>query len=98
MLHRRLLCSRQKGGRAVGKTQSGKGTKVMALADRTGVPIAVHIESASPNEITHVEATLASRFILAKPQRLIGDGAYDSDPLDRHLRTRGIELIAPHRR
>jgi transposase len=45
-----------------------------------------------------VDATLASRFILAKPQRLIGDGAYDSDPLDRHLRTQGIELIAPHRK
>ncbi len=45
-----------------------------------------------------MEATLASRFILAKPERLIGDGAYDSDPLDRRLRRRGIELIAPHRR
>ena len=44
-----------------------------------------------------MEATLASRFILAKPKRLIGDGAYDSDPLDARLRARGIELIAPHR-
>jgi transposase len=31
------------------------------------------------------------------PQRLIGDRAYDSDPLDEQLRTAGIELIAPHR-
>jgi len=98
MLHRRLLCGRKKGGRAVGKTKRGKGTKVMALADRHGLPVAIHIESASPNEVTLVEATLASRFILAKPKRLIGDGAYDSDPLDRRLRRRGIELIAPHRR
>jgi len=98
MLHRRLLCGRKKGGRAVGKTKRGKGTKVMALADRHGLPIAVHIESASPNEVTLVDATLASRFILAKPKRLIGDGAYDSDPLDKHLRSRGIEMIAPHRR
>jgi len=29
---------------------------------------------------------------------LIGDGTYDSDLLDRRLRRRGIELIAPHRR
>jgi transposase len=98
MLHRRLLCRRKKGGRAVGKTKRGKGTKVMALADGHGLPVAVHIESASPNEVTLVEATLASRFILAKPKRLIGDGAYDSDPLDRRLRTRGIEMIAPHPR
>jgi transposase len=29
---------------------------------------------------------------------LIGDKAYDSDPLDAELAERGIELIAPHRR
>ncbi len=32
-----------------------------------------------------------------EPQRLIGDRAYDSDPLDAALADRGIELIAPHR-
>ena len=28
---------------------------------------------------------------------MIGDKAYDSDPLDSELAERGIELIAPHR-
>jgi len=28
---------------------------------------------------------------------MIGDLAYDSDPLDQRLRQRGIQLIAPHR-
>jgi transposase len=28
---------------------------------------------------------------------LIGDRAYDSDPLDAELRIQGIELIAPHK-
>jgi len=28
---------------------------------------------------------------------LIGDAAYDSDALDRHLADCGIELIAPHK-
>jgi transposase len=98
MLHRRLLCRRKKGGRAVGKTKRGKGTKVMAVADRDGLPIAIHIAPAAPHEVTLVEATLASRFIMETPQRLIGDRAYDSDPLDARLRAVGIELIAPHRR
>lgn len=31
------------------------------------------------------------------PERLIGDRAYDSDPLDERLENQGIELIAPHR-
>ena len=70
----------------------------MAMADRFGLPIAIHLESASPHEVTLVEATIASRFVADKPRRLIGDRAYDSDPLDEQLRTQGIELIAPHRR
>jgi transposase len=45
-----------------------------------------------------VEVTLAARFVSPLPQRLIGDRAYDSDPLDSRMRARGIELIAPHRR
>ena len=33
------------------------------------------------------------------PRRLIGDGAYDSDPLDERLwQHYGLELIAPHRK
>ena len=28
---------------------------------------------------------------------MIGDKAYDSDPLDQRLRQRGIEMIAPNR-
>ena len=36
-------------------------------------------------------------MIEAKPENLIGDGAYDSDPLDEQLRRDGIEMIAPHR-
>jgi transposase len=82
----------------VGKTKRGKGTKIMAVADRSGLPIAIHLESASPHEVTLVEATIASRFVAVKPQRLIGDRAYESDPLDTKLREAGIELIAPYRR
>src|SRR5512146_1809881 len=44
----RQLCSRQKGGLCVGKTKRGKGTKIMAVADRNGLPLAVCADSASP--------------------------------------------------
>jgi transposase len=44
-----------------------------------------------------VEPTLAARFVAEPPQRLIGDKAYDSDPLDARLVDQGIQLIAPHR-
>src|SRR5918999_362178 len=97
MLHRWHLRRRKKGGRRVGKTKRGKGTKVMAMADRAGLPLAVHIEAASPHEVTLVETTLAERFVDARPEHLIGDKAYDRDPIDARLAEQGIELIAPHR-
>ena len=81
----------------VGKTKRGKGTKLMALADGAGLPIAISVESASPHEVRLVESTLKGRFTKQLPKRLIGDRAYDSDPLDDRLRKQGIELIAPHK-
>jgi transposase len=70
----------------------------MAVADRAGLPVSVCIASASPHEATLVQAVLDKRFLAEKPQRLIGDKAYDSDPLDALLAAQGIALIAPHRR
>jgi len=81
----------------VGKTKRGKGTKLMAVADRTGLPIAISVENASPHEVRLVERTLERRFTKEYPKRLIGDRAYDSDPLDERLRKQGIELIVPHK-
>ncbi len=82
----------------MGKTKQGKGTKLMALADGSGLPLAINAASASPHEVTLVKQTLESRFIEEKPKRLVGDRAYDSDLLDAALAERGIEMIAPHRR
>jgi len=49
--------------------------------------------------VTLVDATIDSGFVEHAPDRLIGDKAYDSDGLDERLaRTRGVEMIAPHRR
>src|SRR5262250_793997 len=97
-IHRCQFQFGEKGGSAVGPTRRGKGSKIMAISDGHGLPVAVHLASASPYETTLVEATLAGRFIKALPTRLIGDRAYDSDPLDLRLRAAyGLELIAPHR-
>jgi len=39
----------KKGGLKVGKTKRGKGTKIMAVADRHGLPASVCVEGASPH-------------------------------------------------
>lgn len=97
-VHRRELCAGKKRGLAVGKTKRGKGTKIMAIADASGLPVAACVESASPHEVKLVEKTIDSSFTPYAPDKLIGDKAYDSDPLDQKLmQERCIEMIAPHR-
>jgi transposase len=88
----------KKGALSSARPSGGKGTKLMAAANGVSAPIAVHAASASPHEITLTEGTIEQRFTEGVPQRLIGDLAYDSDPLDARLAKHGIELIAPHRR
>jgi IS5 family transposase len=88
----------KRGGLSVGKTKRGKGSKLMAVADREGLPLAVMISSATPHEVTLVQPTLEARFVKELPRRLIGDKAYDSDQLDAELAAQGVEVIAPHRR
>ena len=88
----------KKGGLCVGKTKGAKGSKIMAIADRCGLPVAVHFESATPHEVGLANATLGARFVKKAPVRLIGDNAYDSDKLHEELAQRNMELVAPHPR
>lgn len=71
----------------------------MAITDRNGFPVAVHVASASPHETKLVAATVEAGFAPHPPEKLMGDLAYDSDPLDKTLKQDyGVELIAPHKR
>ena len=103
----RQFCSGEKRGAGVGKTKRGKGTKWMVVVDGAGVPLGNHLDSASPAEVKLAEKTLATIRVLhgsgpgrprQKPERVIADKAYDSDPLRKRLQRRGIELIVPHKR
>jgi len=76
----------------------------MVLVDGEGVPLGALLTSATPHEVTLAEATLARVKVprgcgrpRSKPQRIVADKGYDSDPLRRRLKQRGIELIAPYR-
>lgn len=64
-----------------------------------------HLDSASPGETKLLETTLSKIAVPRtgrgrpknKPQRLIADKGYDSDPLRERLAQRGIDLICPYR-
>ena len=71
--------------------------KIMAIVDRHGLPLSVSTHAANHHEVRLVQLCFDFYMIEAKPENLIGDRAYDSDPLDHALRQDGIEMIAPHR-
>jgi len=92
------FCSCKKRGDGVGKTKRGKGTKIMGITDAFGLPVAACTSSASPHEVKLVDDTLDACFLENVPEKITGDMAYDSDPLDERLaKERGVELIAPHK-
>ena len=85
------------GGDGVGCTRVGKGVKIMVLVDARGLPVAVDTMSAAPHECTLVQGLFDFMLTEEMPERIIGDKAYDSDPLDGAMEDEGVELIAPHR-
>jgi len=91
----RQFCLGKKRGPKVGKTKRGKGSKVMVVADGKGIPLGVSLASASPHEVKVIDKTIEQ--LGKKPERLIGDKAYDSDEFREELKKEGIELVAPHR-
>jgi transposase len=105
-VHRRLVRIGEKGGSDIGKTKRGKGSKWMVVVDGQGIPVGIHVTSASPAEVTLVDATLHTIRVprvgrgrpRQKPRRLIGDRGYDSDPLRERLARRGMTVIVPYRK
>src|SRR6266536_962193 len=73
------------GGAEIGATKRGKGMKIMAIVDRHGLPLSVSTHAANHHEVRLVQLCFDFYMIEAKPENLIGDRAYDSDPLDEEL-------------
>jgi len=96
VLHRRPFCHRKKGAQG-GTTKRGNGTKVLAVADRTGLPVAVSVASAAPPEGPLVEPPRPARVVTPCPERLLGARADAREPLETRLPAQGTEVIAPHR-
>jgi transposase len=76
----------------------------MVLVDGAGTPLGVHLDSASPQEITLLKTTLENVSVRRshrpgrprmKPERLVLDRGYDSNPLRGWLESIGIEPIIP---
>jgi transposase len=77
----------------------------MLATDANGLPLGMLTMSAGVGEVRMAEATLATISVPQKkgrpksrPRQLIADKGYDSRPLRRRLRERGIRPCIPPRR
>lgn len=84
-------------GDGIGRGHLGKGVKIMVLVDARGLPVAIDTVPADVHESRCVQALFDFMLITAKPKRIVGDKAFDSDPLDQEMAAQGVELIASHR-
>ena len=85
------------GGDGIGCTRVGKGVKIMILVDAKGLPVAACSTPANPAESHLIQQLFGFMIAQTTPARVIGDKAYDSDPLDEFLAAQGVEMIAPNR-
>jgi transposase len=86
------------GGDGIGLTQVGQGVQIMILVDARGLPVAVDTAPAHRHESHLVQQMFDFMLPAERPQRLVGDKAYDDDALDQAMEKLGVEMIAPHRK
>lgn len=92
------LCPRRKRGakaQAIGISRGGQTTKVHALTDTLGRPVALHVTAGNVSDITMAETLLAEvddcRYVLA-------DKGYDSDKLRAKIKEKGANPVIPGRK
>jgi transposase len=89
------LCRRRKKGEtteAIGRSRGGRTSKVHALADACGRPVAFILTPGNTADNVVAPALLA----LVKPsRRLLGDKAYDTDAIRQALAQHDIEAVIP---
>lgn len=77
---------------AVGRSRGGRTSKIHALADDLGRPVAFTLTPGNIADISVAKDLLAS---LAPPKRLLADKAYDADSLRIWLKARRVQAVIP---
>src|SRR5215471_3310154 len=86
-------CRRTKknGEQAIGRSRGGLTTKIHALVDALGNPVEVMLTPGQAHDLACAEPLLEG----VDPEALIGDKAYDADPLHGTLAQREITPVIP---
>ena len=80
---------------AIGQSRGGRTTKIHALSDAFGRPIALRLTAGNVHDIKPVPELLAK---IPAPARLLADRAYDTNALRAWLAERGAEAVIPSTR
>src|SRR5438067_7013746 len=88
---RRAEGSGQDGEQAIGRSRGGLITKIHVLVDALGNPVDLMLTPGQAHDLTCAEPLLGE----ANPEALIGDKAYDADPLLDTLAQREITPVIP---
>src|SRR5271170_458918 len=77
---------------AIGRSRGGRTSKIHALADDRGRPVAFAL---TPGNVADIIMAIPLIDAVAKPKRLLADKAYDADSLRRWLKQRKIKAAIP---
>jgi transposase len=77
----------------LGRSRGGFSTKVHVAVNGEGQPTKLHLTEGQRHDITCAQILLEG----LKPEFVIGDKGYDSDPLRRIIRSIGAKLVIPSR-
>jgi len=77
---------------AIGRSRGGRTTKIHALTDARGRPVALTLTPGNAHDLDGAFDLLA---LVPTPRRLIADRAYDARRLREWLQRRGAEAVIP---
>jgi len=81
-------------GQALGRTKGGLNTKLHAVVDEAGEPVALFLSPGNDADVSHAKTVLEE----IPAEMVVADKGYDSDELRQWLVERGIKPCIPPRR
>jgi transposase len=85
---------RGQNSQALGRSRGGFSTKIHVAVSGEGQPVKLHLTEGERHDVTCAEILLEG----LKPEHVIGDKGYDSDPLRQEIRSAGAKPVIPPRR
>src|SRR3979409_2558547 len=89
--HQHSAGARKNGEQAIGRSRGGLTTKIHALVDALGNPVKLMLTPGQAHDLACAEQLIDG----VDPGALLGDKAYDADPLADTLTQRGITPVIP---